>query len=206
MNTTIGQLIQSELLKTCLEVTSKLREKDSKKNKGKKFTRSDIAEIEIALATIGYNGMQIPQWLAMFAVLHDAPELKKGSVLPDEVFMVFVLEQNASGHPFTVNVPFIGASLNPVRGLDFTGDIRYTYDMRDKPRYATDDEVKYCVKNLNDKQLNYILTKEPFKPIIASAMKRAVLVEETEAPVITDDEDNGEVTLPGGRTIIVDKE
>lgn len=203
---TIGQLIQSELLKTCLEVTKKLREKDSKKNKDRKYTREDIAKIELELGQIGYAGGQIPHWLNLLAVLNNAPEIANGSTLPKELFMVFVLNNNASGHVFTANVPFILANVDPVRGLDLTGSTSYTFDMRDKPRYATDEEVKYCVKNLNDKQLHYILTKEPFKPIIDSAMKRAVEVKEEESPVITDDEDNGEVTLPGGRTIIVDKE
>jgi hypothetical protein len=196
---TVKQVIQSELLRVCLEVTNRLREKQAKKKKPK-YSPKEIARLRELTRSVGWDEATTDKWMEVHSILHDAPELKE-TELPLEMFCVFVCEQNVNGHRYTPNVPYIctQAKTNDNRGLDLEGVTNTHFAIKDQPRYATEEEVQFCIRNLNEKQMRHIHVSDIFKPIMESAMNKAVTVEEPKDN--GELEDNGEIVLKDGRTI-----
>lgn len=196
--TTVRNVIQSELLKVCKEVTTRLREKHEKKNKKVRYKQKEIARMRELLNRIGWDASKTNDQMEIFSILHDAPELIEAE-LPLELFCVFVCEQNVNLHRYTANVPYILTHVAEKRGLDLDGTVNAVFKMNDKPRYATDEEIDFCIRNLNEKQMNFIHRNDTcFKPIMEAAMNRKVGIEE---PAVCAVEDGEEVKLPDGRTI-----
>jgi hypothetical protein len=188
-------------LRTCSEITRKLREKDEKKEKKRKFTREQQAEVEAKMKAAGWKTEYLQSMMEVFSLLVDAPELKAGAMIPRELFAVVVLDANAtSSHAYGVGVPCIVTHDKECFLLHTDGCFNnWRYLITDKPRLATDKEVETCINNLTDKQWNSIKNHDTFKPIMDAVMNKTVEVE--------DHSDNGEgnadgdITLPDGRTI-----
>lgn len=201
---TIKELLKAELLKVCSGITKKLRDKDEKKDKKRKFTREQQAEIENKLKMVGWNGVNLQHVLDVLSIVSEAPELKAGSMIPRDLFAVVVLEANtAQNHAYVLNVPLISTSEKTSHLLHNDGVTgNWQYQISDKPRLATDKEVKACINSLNDKQWKTIMTHEVFKPVMDAVMNKAVSIDSVE------DNSNGErngsdedIVLPDGRTI-----
>lgn len=202
MQTTVRDMIKAELLKVCGEVTTRLREKHEKKEKKRKFTRPEQEEIETKLKAIGYANPSLQQFLDILSIIADAPELKAGVMIPRELFAVVVLEANPAGrHDYGLNLPFIlcNAKNNYLFHTD-GATANWVFQVDDKPRFATNAEVESCIKSLNDKQWNGIMSHELFRPIIDAVMNKTVNVEDhTGNGRAADGED---VVLQDGRTIV----
>lgn len=198
---TVKQVIQSELLKVCRDVTNKLVEKHDKKKKKAKYTNDEIARMRELIRATGWDEGHTDRWMEIHSILHDAPELKQKDV-PMELFCIFVCEKNLSSHRYATNVPFIltDAGANK-KGLDLDGTSGSNFGSKDYPRYATEEEVSYCIRNLNDKQMRAIHASDVFKPIMEAAMNKTVTVEDQLDQSQEHSEDNGEVTLESGRVI-----
>lgn len=202
MQTTVRDMIKAELLRVCGEVTTRLREKDEKKEKKRKFTREQHADIEAKMKSAGWSGDNLPKMLEIFGILHDAPELKAGIMIPRELFAVVVLEANPAGrHAYGLNLPFIlcNAKGNYLFHTDGS-TANWVFQVDDKPRFATDAEVESCINSLNDNQWKVIMAHELFRPIIDAVMNKTVNVEDhTGNGRAADGED---VVLQDGRTIV----
>lgn len=198
--TTIKDLIKSELVRTCYEVTRKLREKDEKKEKKRKFSREEQTEMENKLKTIGWTGSTAQNILELFAILLDAPELKAGAMIPRELFSVVVLEDKNSGHGYALNSPYIVTDPKKNYLLCVSGGVTsWAFGQSDKPRFATDSEIESCIESLSEQQWKTIKTHDIFKPIMEPVMNLSVSVESTESNTANGDAE--EIQLADGRTI-----
>jgi len=204
MQTTIKEIIKLELLRTCSEITRKLREKDEKKEKKRKFTREQQADVECKFKACGWDAAKIQLNMEAMAILFNAPELKAGAIIPRELFAVVVLDANPDGrHVYAVGVPHIVTHENNCYLMHTDGALtNWAYQIKDKPRLATDKEVEKCINNLTDKQWNTIKTHDTFKPIMDAVMNKTIEVEDHSGNGDGGVAD-GDIELPDGRTISV---
>lgn len=198
---TVKDVIKAELLRVCKNVTRKLREKEARKEKKKTFSREEVAEIEKIHKEQGLDTNQSARHFKIYSILHDAPELKAGSMLPLELFAVVLIESGVH-HNYPANKPLIATSndgylWNPSDG----SPSNWRFLSSDNPRYATDDEVEQCIKDLTDRQWMSFHTHAVFKPVTDAAMGREVMVEDAPASNGESEEGNGEIRLQDGRTI-----
>lgn len=198
---TVKDVIKAELLKVCLDVTRKLRDKENKKDKKRKFSREEVADIEKLSREMGWEATKVEKQMKIYSILHAAPELKAGSMLPLELFAV-VLIGPGSHHNYPAGKPLIvtgkdGHLWNPSDGA--VASWRFIHS--DNPVYATDEQVEQCIKDLTPVQLNRFYTLDVFIPIKDAAMNRMVTVEEATVPngELADDE----IELADGRKITV---
>jgi hypothetical protein len=201
--TTIRDVIKMELIKTCKEVTARLREKDEKKDKKRKFSREDVQKIEILYTALGWKNEFLSKMMEAASILHDAPELKQGGMINMELFCVFVLGKTTGTHAYNVNEPLIhtasGKNVFGALHVDATVN-NWSFVGADLPRYATDEEVEKCINSLNQNQWNSILTHDIFKPIIEAAMSKSVEIEEAGSGGNEENgSDNGEAVVIAGR-------
>lgn len=207
MTITVKDVIKAELLRVCLETTTKFRTKHEKKEKKEKYTSEEVEKVRGLWAKLGYTAENQTQVMEIMAILHDAPELKRPTVPVMEPFCVVVCEKSGSGHPFGT-VPAIHVKKRDATsayGMANDGSVSsYAFNFSmDAVRFATDDEVKSCIDKLSENQWHVITTHEIFRPIMDAAMAKAVQVDdETEEK---EGEDNGEVTIYG-RSITVSDE
>ena len=143
--------------------------------------------------------------MKLWSLLHDAPELKTGSMLPLELFAVVLIENHSGNHNYPVNKPLIvtgkdGYLWNPPDGTVNS----WKFMPVDKPRYATDEEVEQCIKDLTPVQWQKFRTFEVFLPIQDAAMNRSVMVENDETG--RNNGDDNEIELADGRKITVSSE
>lgn len=189
---TVKQLIADQLKVTCKAVTGKLREKEDKKNKKRKFSREEVLDVEACHRAIGWDEAKVAHIMKAFSILLGAPELKAGTAIKPEVFSVIVLGHNASGSPFTVGEPFIATQRNTEVSyycLALTGEpTRFVFNAPDRPRFATDEEIDKCIDNLNDAQWYSIKTNAVFVPILDAAFSRSISVESVSGGPDEDDE------------------
>jgi len=200
MKTTVRGAIEQVLLQKLKEVTGKLRDKDERKEKKRQFSKKKIIEIHTALKSLGWNEDQIPKMLNIFSILTEAPELKNGLKLPAEVFAVFVLDStDGNKHAYQLNVGLICTEKSTPYMLHTDGgSSHWAVGIGSNPRYATDEEIKSCVKNLSQGQWKTIMTTDLFKPIIDQAMNSDVHVEAAEE---SEQEEGEEIVLANGRSI-----
>lgn len=199
---TVKDVIKTELLRVCKDVTDRLMEKEAKKDKKRKFSREDVTQVEAFFKEMGLSLDQANRWMKIYAVLHDAPELKAGSILPLELFAVVLIESNSGNHNYPAGKPLIvtgkeGFLWNPSDGAISN----WKFLPADNPRYATDDEVEQCIKDLTDIQWKKLHYHDLFRPVVDAVMNKEVTVEEM--PASDHEEGNNEIRLKDGRTIII---
>lgn len=207
MTTTVRDVIKAELFRVCLETTTKYRTKHEKKEKKEKYTSEEVQKVRDAFKGIGWNEDQVSKQMEALAILHDAPELKKPTIPSAEPFCVMVSDKNASGHP-NVGQPMLFAKKRDSASfyyMDSQGRVEGNHwqYILDAVRFATDEEVKSCMDNLNADQWKRILYDPLFKPIIDTAMDKAVQVEDT--PPGEEEKDNGEITVYGRAITVTDE-
>lgn len=200
IKTTIRGAIEQVLLLKLKEVTGKLRDKNEKKEKKKQFSREKIIEVHNIFKAGGWSEASLDSMLKVLGVLFDAPELGLGLKLPAEVFAVFVLSStDGNKHAYPLNFPLICTEKNGPYMLHSDGGAGHCpAGIGSNPRYATDDEIEQCVKNLSANQWRTIMTTDLFKPIIDQAMNSDVHIEATES---SSQEDGEEIVLANGRSI-----
>lgn len=197
---TVKQVIQADLLRVCKDATRKLRDKDKKKEKKRKFSQKEIAEMRALIRATGWDDNNTNRWMKINSILHEAPELLD-FMLPLELFAVVLVQAGDGQHRYPANKPLIvtskeGYLWNPSDG----GVSNWAFTSKQNPVYATDEQVEQCIKDLTPVQWTKLHAFDVFKPIVDAAMNKSVTVED--APASDDGgDDNGEIKLPDGRTI-----
>lgn len=199
MTTTVKDVIKAELFRVCLETTNKFRTKHEKKEKKEKYTAEEVEKVRATYKAIGWSEDQVNKQMEALAILHDAPELKKPTIPAMDTFCVVVAEKDVSGHSL-LNRPTIwtkkrDAHCHWVLDSDGNTENHYMAYAPDAIRFATDEEVKICIDGLNEKQWRKLIASDAFKPIMDTAMAKAVQCEDI--PVEEEDKDNGEITVYG---------
>lgn len=194
---TVKQVIAATLLRVCRQATDSVRPKEEAKQR--KYSKEQVDEIHNMLKNLGWNADKIALQAKAYAALLDAPELNMPTIIPLEPFCVVVLESGESGHGYQLYTPLIvNSSVN--RTCVHTDGIlnHWSFGIQDKPRLATDEEIKQCIEELTDKQWRCIHTSDTYKPVMDEAMGQEVMVDGIEPSLNTDSE---EVTLHDGRKI-----
>lgn len=206
MTTTVKDVIKAELFRVCLETTTKFRTKHEKREKKEKYTGEEVEKVRVAYRSIGWNEDQVNKQMEALAILHDAPELKKPTIPTMDTFCVVVAEKDVSGHSRS-NLPVIWTKKRDAHGhwfLDNAGatETYYMAYVQDAIRFATDEEVKTCIDGLNEKQWQKLIGSDAFKPVMDTAMAKAVTREDL---LVEEEKDNGEITVYGRAITVTDE-
>lgn len=195
---TVKQVIGATLAKICRDATNKVRPKPDTTER--KFSQDQVNAIHTLLKSMGWSPERATTQMAVYEILLGAPELKVPTNLPLELFCVVVLDSDAGGHSYPLRWPLIITNVSNRTCLHTDGGSHWAFNIADKPRLATDEEIKVCIEELTDSQWRTIHTHDIFKPVMEAAMAQAVSVDIE--PVTS--KDSEEHILPDGRKITVD--
>lgn len=196
---TVKQVIASTLFRICREATDKIRTKED--TKPRKYSKEQVDDIHDMLKQLGWDSKMVAVQGKIYAALLDAQELNVPAMMPLELFCVVVLDKSTSGHGYELGVPIIVTHASTRNCLHTDGVFnRWSFTSTDKPRPATDEEIKQCIEELTDEQWHTIHVNDIFKPVMDAARAQVVTVDME--PVTG--KDSEEHTLPDGRKITVD--
>lgn len=195
------------MIRVCLETTNKLRAPKSAKKKRKGYSDKDVVKIRKNLTDLGWDQGHVNRQMEVFSILHDAPELLPENIIKVEPLAVVVMEACPNGtHAHGIGFPVIVVSVNSAGQFScFHSDGvmgKWTINVTDKPRLASEDEIRRCMDNLTPIQLLHIQRNDLFKNIMDAAMNKQVGVEVSDNPAESV-ADGAEIELANGRKITV---